>query len=388
MASPPDDAALQHEQRVRAANAAREVPFDPTDYDLGEDEDIRLYEHHRLVVDPGQELMRLDLFLGERLKAVSRSRLKSAALAGFIRVNEKPQKVSYKVKPQDEITVILPYPPENTLDPEPLDLDIRYEDDDLLIVNKPAGLVVHPGAGNFNGTLVNGLLWHFRHNLDLPEVQRNSMRPGLVHRIDKDTSGLLVVAKHEESYNFLSQQFFDRTTRRRYYALVWGDVQQDAGTIVGNIGRSPRDRKHYMVFENGEEGRHAVTHYEVIQRFGVCTLVRCKLETGRTHQIRVHMKYLGHTLFNDSFYGGHKILRGKPSRAFQRFMHHCMQLLPRQALHARTLGFQHPGTQQEVDFDAELPEDFRLCLLRMARFFSLDPLPELEPYAEASGFWE
>jgi 23S rRNA pseudouridine1911/1915/1917 synthase len=381
---------LPYEDRIRALNAEREVAYDPDDYGLDEiDEDIRIYEHHRLRVDPGQQPLRVDMFLVDKLKAVSRSRIKSATLAGFIKVNDLPVKASYKVKPYDEVSIILPYPPENTLEPENIPLDVVYEDDDLMLVNKPAGMVVHPGSGNFRGTLVNALLWHIRHNLtDLPQDERNRLRPGLVHRIDKDTSGLLVIAKSEPSYNALARQFFLRTTERRYYALVWGNVVEDSGTIVGHIGRMVADRKRYQVFENGNQGRHAVTHFEVLQRFGVCTLVRCKLETGRTHQIRVHFKYKGHTLFSDTFYGGHRILRGKPSKAYQRFMNECFAIMPRQALHARTLGFTHPRTNEPMHFSTELPLDFRLLLLRMCRFFNLEPLEELQPYMDESGFWD
>ena len=371
------------EEQVLARNEARKIDYDPEEFGLDELDEVNIYEHHRIQVDPGQKPMRVDQFLTERLKSVSRSRIKSASLAGFIRVNSEPVKASYKVKPYEEVSIILPFPPENALVPQDIPLDIHYEDEDVVMINKPPGMVVHPGAGNHDGTLANALLFHFRNNLAIPEDERNAMRPGLVHRIDKETSGLLAVAKNEHAYNHLSRQFFNRTTQRRYYALVWGDVKDDAGTVVGHIGRATNDRVRYRVFENGNMGRHAITHYEVVQRFGVCTLVRCKLETGRTHQIRVHMKYLGHTLFNDSVYGGHRLLRGKPSKAFQRFIHECFDLCPRQALHAKTLGFEHPRTGEFVHFECELPADMRRLLLRMALFFQVEPLPELEPYREA-----
>jgi 23S rRNA pseudouridine1911/1915/1917 synthase len=370
---------LTHEERIRALNAAREVAYDPEEYGLDEvDDDIRIYEHHRVSVDPGQAPLRVDVFLTDKLKQVTRSRIKSATLAGFIKVNDNPVKASYKVKPYDEVSIILPYPPENTLEPENIPLDISYEDERIILVNKPAGMVVHPGSGNFRGTLVNALLWHVRNNLTLPEDERNKLRPGLVHRIDKDTSGLLVIAKDEPAYNMLAKQFFLRTTERRYYAIVWGNVEKDRGTIVGHIGRSPTDRKRFQVYESGNIGRHAVTHYEVLQRFGICTLIRCKLETGRTHQIRVHMKYIGHILFNDSFYGGNRVLRGKSSKAFLRFINECFTLLPRQALHAKTLGFIHPTTSEFVHFECPLPPDFKACLFRMYRFFNIEPLTELK----------
>lgn len=351
--------------------------------DLGDG--VRIYEHHRLTVDPKQEPLRIDQFLTYRL-SISRSRIKNAALAGFVRVNAQPTRVSYKVRPGDEVSIVLPYPRVPDMRPEPIPLDIVYEDDQLMIINKPAGLVVHPGIGNYSGTLVNGLLYYFNERAEgttLPagtagaDGNPEPVRPGLVHRIDKDTSGLLVVAKTESAYNFLSKQFFDRTTDRLYYALVWGNIAGEGGTIVGNITRAPGDGKHYMVSDDPAVGKHAVTHYKVLQRYSVATLVQCKLETGRTHQIRVHMKHIGHTLFSDTFYGGNRMLRGKPSRAYQRFIQACFDVMPRQALHAKTLGFEHPVTRQRLFFDSPLPDDFRNVLLKMAEFMKVEPLPEL-----------
>lgn len=355
----------------------RPVDYDPDEYGLFDEERVRIYEHHRLRVDPGQEAVRVDIFLANRLKNASRSRIKNATLAGFVRVNNKVSKASYKLRPYDEVSVILPYPPAPDLQAEDIPLNIVYEDEHLIMINKSPGLVCHPGSGNYRGTLINALLWHFEHNPFPCGGDPDSIRPGLVHRIDKDTSGLLAVARTEYAYNYLAKQFYERTTDRNYYALVWGDVEKDRGTIVGHIGRSPNDRKRFIVYEDGMMGKHAVTHYEVIQRFGVCTLVRCKLETGRTHQIRVHFKYIGHTLFGDIFYGGDKILRGKPSKAYQRFIQDLLEGMPRQALHAKTLGFNHPADGRRVFFDSPLPDDFRNLLLNLSRFMKVEPLPEL-----------
>mgnify|MGYP005843580303 CR=1 FL=1 len=341
-----------------------------------ETEGIRIYEHHRLRVDPGQEPIRVDLFLSYRIKHLTRSRIKNACLAGFIRVNnEVIDKTGVKIKPFDEVSITLPFPPSPELAPEYIPLEIVYEDSELVVINKQAGLVCHPGCGNFRGTLINALLYHFNENGGGLAPTRDPIRPGLAHRIDKDTSGLLVVAKNEFSYNSLARQFFERTTDRIYYALVWGNVRQDEGTIVGNIGRSPLDRKHFIVHEDGAMGKHAVTHYQVVARFGVCSLVRCKLETGRTHQIRVHMKHMGHTLFGDRFYGGHRILRGKPSRAYQRFMEDCLAMMQRQALHARTLGFTHPTSGERMNFSCPLPEDFKALIEKLADFMQIEMPP-------------
>jgi len=346
-------------------NHVRPVDYDPEEFGLLEEENIRIYEHHRLRVDPGQESVRVDVFLANRLKNASRSRIKNATLAGFVRVNNGVTKASYKLRPYDEVSIILPYPPAPDLQAEEIPLDIAYEDDQLILIDKQPGMVCHPGSGNYRGTLINALLWHFQNTLLPVGADPDSVRPGLVHRIDKDTSGLLVVARTEYAYNFLAKQFYERTTDRNYYALVWGDVANDKGTIVGHIGRSPSDRKKFVVYEDGNMGKHAVTHYEVLQRYGFLTLVKCKLETGRTHQIRVHFKYIGHTLFSDAFYGGNRVLKGKPSKAFQRFIQNLLEIMPRQALHAKTLGFMHPTAGKRMFFDSPLPEDFRNLLLRV-----------------------
>jgi 23S rRNA pseudouridine1911/1915/1917 synthase len=340
------------------------------------DSSVKFYEHQRIRVDPGQSLVRVDVFLANRIKHLSRSRIKNAADAGFLRINMQPVKVSQKVHPYDEVAIILPYPKLPSLVPQEIPLRIVYEDDDLLVIDKAPGMVCHPGNGNYDGTLVNALLWHFEQLQHQMPDGVEPFRPGLVHRIDKDTSGLLVVAKNERAFASLSKQFFERTTQRNYYALVWGNLKQDQGTIVGNIGRMPNDRLRFMVFEDGSSGKHAVTHYQVLQRFGFCTLVRCKLETGRTHQIRVHFKYIGNTLFNDKFYGGNRVLKGKPSRAFMRFIEDCFHALPRQALHAKTLGFQHPTKDKYLYLISPLPTDFQAVLLKLAEFLQVPPHPE------------
>jgi 23S rRNA pseudouridine1911/1915/1917 synthase len=345
------------------------------DIDFLTAEGIKIYEHHRIILDPGQEITRVDVFLANRIKNISRSRVKNATLAGFVKVNDKVVKANYKLKPYDEVTVILPYPPAPDLKPEAIPLDVAYEDEVMLIINKPAGLVCHPGSGNYNGTLINALLYYFEQKSETLTPSGDPIRPGLVHRIDKDTTGLLAIAKTEHAYSLLSKQFYERTTDRLYYALVWGNPKHDKGTVIGSIGRHPNDRKKFAVYEDGSMGKHAVTHYEVLHRFGVCALVRCKLETGRTHQIRVHMKYIGHTLFGDVTYGGQNILRGKPSKAFQRFIQDCLNHMPRQALHAKTLGFVHPETQERVFFNSLLPPDFSNLLMRLGAFLHA-PLPE------------
>jgi 23S rRNA pseudouridine1911/1915/1917 synthase len=373
-----------HHHEIRTPEKSRqEIWYDLEEYGIEDTENIRIYEHNRIKVDPGQEPERVDIFLARKIRNLSRSRIKNAAEVGFIRVNGEIVKVSQKVKPYDEITIIMPYPPAPDLQPENIPLDILYEDDHLILINKQAGLVCHPGCGNYSGTLINALLYHFNRGLEGGNSLAitpggDPIRPGLVHRIDKDTTGILCIAKTESAYTHLARQFFERTTDRNYYALVWGDVKQDSGTIVGHIGRSVQDRKRFMVFEDGSMGKHAITHYQVLQRFGVATLVKCKLETGRTHQIRVHFKYLGHTLFGDSFYGGNRILRGKPSKAFQRFIHGCFETMPRQALHARTLGFTHPATQERMHFSSPLPRDFHELILKMCTFMNTEPLEELK----------
>jgi 23S rRNA pseudouridine1911/1915/1917 synthase len=326
---------------------------------IEKDAEQELFEHHRFTVDPGQDLLRIDKYLQYKLSGISRTKIQAAADAGNIVVNEKPVKPSYKVKPKDVIAILLPHPPKVfELIAEPIPLNITYEDDALLIVNKPPGLVVHPGYNNFTGTLVNGLLYHFEH---LPNKNGDD-RPGLVHRIDKDTSGLLVIAKTEFALAHLAKQFYDRTNDRRYYAIVWGDFDQDEGTITCNVGRSLRDRKVMDVFPDGDNGKHAVTHWKVIERFGYVTLIECKLETGRTHQIRIHMKSIGHPLFNDASYGGNRIVKGTSFTKYKQFIDNCFDLCPRQALHAKTLGIKHPTTGQWMEFTSELPDDMKALL--------------------------
>lgn len=314
----------------------------------------QLYEHFRVVVDRGQELLRIDKYLFDRLPGVSRNRIQQAADNGLVMAGGRPVKSSYRVKPGDVVTVMMTRPRyENDVLPEDIPLDIVYEDNSLMVVNKPAGMVVHPGHGNWHGTLVNAIAWHMK---DVPDYDSNDPHVGLVHRIDKDTSGLLVVAKTPEAKTDLGNQFLRKTTRRRYRALVWGNVEQDEGTVTGNIGRNPRDRLLMAVLPDGQ-GKHAVTHYRVLERLGYVTLVECILETGRTHQIRVHMKHIGHILFNDERYGGHEILRGMRFAKYKQFVCNCFNLCSRQALHAMTLGFRHPVTGQEMDFTAPLPPD-------------------------------
>ena len=320
-----------------------------------QEQEEELFEHHQVVVDDGQSFLRIDKFLVDRLPDTSRNRIQNAANNGNILVNGKIVKPNYKVHPKDVISVVLPYPPRVVeLIPEDIPLDIVYEDDDLIVVNKQAGLVVHPGFGNFQGTLVNALLYHFEH---LPESQTFDNRPGLVHRLDKNTTGIMVVAKSEHALTKLSKYFFDRTIDRTYQALVWGDLAEEEGTIEGHIGRSPKNRKVMHVFPEGEYGKEAVTHYKVLERFGYVTLVECKLQTGRTHQIRVHFSYLGHPLFNDPDYGGDKILRGTTFTKYKQFITNCFQIIPRHALHAKTLGFVHPSTGKDVFFESDLPAD-------------------------------
>ncbi|MGW8314862.1 MAG: RluA family pseudouridine synthase [Bacteroidales bacterium] len=325
-------------------------------------ENSELYEHYRFHADPGQSLVRIDKFLFNKLVGTSRTRVQAAAHAGNILVNEIPVKPSYRVKPGDAIAILLPHPPRNfELVPEDIPLEIVYEDDDLLVVNKHAGMVVHPGVGNLNGTLVNALMYHLKDN---PLFSSGEERPGLVHRIDKNTSGLLVVAKTELALNKLANQFFHKTTRRTYLALVWGDLEEEEGTIRGHIGRNPRDRKLMYVFPDGSNGKEAVTHYRVLERLGYVNLVECRLETGRTHQIRVHFQYLSHPVFNDPEYGGDRVLRGTTFTKYKQFVINCFGLLPGQALHASTLGFVHPSNGREVLFEAPLPEGFSQLLER------------------------
>ena len=319
-----------------------------------------LYEHYSFNASKGQEPLRVDKFLMNFVENATRNKVQQAAKNGNVFVNGNTVKQNYRVKAGDEVKVLFEHPPyEYLLTPEDIPLDVVYEDDELLVVNKPAGMVVHPGHGNYSGTLINALVYHFE---NLPN--NSSERPGLVHRIDKDTSGLLVVAKTENAMTHLTQQFFHKTSEREYVALVWGNVEDDEGTIEGNIGRNPKNRLQNIVFEGdeAENGKPAVTHYKVLERFGYVTLVSCKLETGRTHQIRVHMKYIGHTLFNDERYGGEKILKGTSFTKYKQFVDNCFKVLPRQALHAKTLGFEHPTTKKWMSFNTDIPDDIQQCI--------------------------
>lgn len=330
------------------------------------DDERQLYEHFRFVADKGQALLRVDKFLVERLQKSSRNRVQQAAEAGCIIVNGKPVKSNYRVKPLDVVQVVMDRPRYDfEVVAENIPLDIIYEDAHVLVVNKPAGLVVHPGHGNYSGTLVNALAWHFKDN---PDYDVKDPRMGLVHRIDKDTSGLLVVAKTPDAKTDLGRQFFNKTTRREYVAVVWGHPEPPVGRIEGNIGRSMRDRLQMAVYADGSQGKHAVTHYVTIEPLGHVSVVKCVLETGRTHQIRVHMKHIGHPLFNDARYGGDQVLRGVPSAAYKAFVGNCMELCPRQALHARTLGFRHPYTGAEMDFSAPLPQDMAALIERWRKY--------------------
>ncbi|MDO5655871.1 MAG: RluA family pseudouridine synthase [Flavobacteriaceae bacterium] len=324
-----------------------------------EDEE-EFFEHYSFVAGHGQAPLRVDKFLFNFIENTSRSKIQNAAQAGNIQVNGIAVKPNYKVKPGDEVKVVLSYPPhENVIIPQDIPLDIVYEDDELVVVNKAPGMVVHPGHGNYSGTLVNALKFHFD---NLPNANKEFDRPGLVHRIDKDTSGLLVIAKTDFAMNHLAKQFYNRTTNRLYNALVWGNIENDSGTIMGNIGRHPTDRMQMAVFEDGSQGKHAVTHYKVLERLGYVTWVECKLETGRTHQIRAHMKFIGHTLFNDERYGGNKILKGTTFTKYKQFVENCFAICPRQALHAKTLGFEHPVTAKEMYFESPEPEDLTALL--------------------------
>lgn len=332
------------------------------------DNPAELYEHFRVVVDKGQSQVRVDKYLFERLVNSSRNRIQKAADAGLIMANGKPVKSSYKVKPCDVLTVMMDRPRyDNDIIPEDIPLDIVYEDNDLMVVNKPAGLVVHPGCGNYHGTLVNAIAWHLKDN---PQYDPNDPQVGLVHRIDKDTSGLLVVAKTPDAKTHLGLQFYNKTTKRKYNALVWGVVENNEGTIEGNIGRNPKDRMQMAVLSDPAQGKHAVTHYRVLERLGYVTLVECVLETGRTHQIRVHMKHIGHTLFNDERYGGNEILKGTHFSKYKQFVNNCFETCPRQALHAMTLGFVHPRTGEEMFFTSPLPEDMTNLIDKWRNYIS------------------
>jgi len=324
------------------------------------DENGDLYEHYHFTVDKGQALLRIDKYLTAHIQNISRNKLQLAAKADCILVNDKPVKSNYRVKPLDVISIVLTFPPRDVeIYPENIPLSIVYEDEDLVVVNKNAGMVVHPAYANFTGTLVNALLYHFQ-NSGLPYNEET--KPYLAHRIDKDTSGLLLIAKNELAQSRLAKQFFNHTVERRYIALVWGNFDDDEGTITGNLGRSPKDRRVMTVFPEGDYGKHAVTHYKVLERFGYVTLIECRLETGRTHQIRAHMRYIGHPLFNDETYGGNEILKGTTFSKYKQFIANCFKLLPRQALHARSLGFIHPSTGKFVLFESELPQDMQAVI--------------------------
>lgn len=326
--------------------------------DLTPDEqDDELFEHHRIVVDGKQGLIRIDKFLMARLPNATRTKIQDGIHDGFVKVNEKTIKPNYKIHPNDVITVSLPEPPRDTeVLPENIPLNIVYEDNHLLVINKAAGMVVHPAYQNWSGTLVNALTYHFQ---NLPQMPGNDGRPGLVHRIDKDTSGLLVIAKDEATLTGLAKQFFNHTIERTYWAITWGIPEPETGTINVNVGRSLKDRRVTVAFPDGDMGRHAITHYKVLQDLRYVALVECKLETGRTHQIRAHMKYLGHPLFNDAMYGGNQVLKGTTFTKYKQFVENCFTIIPRQALHAKTLGFIHPVTKQHLRFDSEIPNDFK-----------------------------
>ncbi len=345
-------------------------PINPTPLseqpDDNEANESELFEHHRIQVDKGQAMLRLDKYLQMRLEGVSRTKIQAATKADCVLVNDRPAKSNYKVKPLDTISVLLPHPrQEIELVPEPVPFNITYEDDDVLVVDKQPGLVVHPAVGNFNGTLLNGLLYYFQGKTGR---DGKPVEPHLVHRIDKDTSGLLLIAKNDEAQAMLANQFFYHTIERKYNALVWGNFDEEEGTIVGNLERSPQDRRVMHVTDDPERGKHAVTHWRVMERFGYVTLVECILETGRTHQIRAHMRHIGHPLFNDAAYGGDRILKGTTFSHYKQFVENTFRLLPRQALHAQTLGFEHPSTGQHVHFESPLPDDMSAALLRWRNY--------------------
>lgn len=332
--------------------------------DQGSEEE--LFEHHQITVDAGQELLRIDKFLMDRLPNVTRTKVQNGIKEGFVKVNGAPTKPNYKVHPGDDISIVLPDPPrDEEVIPEDLPLNIVLEDDHLLVVNKPAGMVVHPAYQNWTGTLVNGLAYHFQ---NLPEMKGNDGRPGLVHRIDKDTSGLLVIAKTEHAMNGLARQFFDHSIERTYYALVWGVPEEPKGTINVHVGRSLKDRRVTAAFPEGDFGKNAITHFELLKDLRYVSLIKCNLETGRTHQIRAHMKFLGHPLFADEMYGGKEILKGTIFSKYKQFVQNCFKLMPRQALHAKTLGFEHPITKKRVFVDSDLPEDFQSTLEKWEKY--------------------
>jgi 23S rRNA pseudouridine1911/1915/1917 synthase len=334
--------------------------------EIVDDQEEGLFEHHRIVVDQGQALLRIDKFLMARLPNATRTKIQDAIHHGFVKVNDKSIKPNYKVHPADVVTVMLPEPPRDTeVIPENIALNIVYEDDHLLVINKPAGMVVHPAYQNWSGTLVNALAYHFQ---QLPQMPGNDGRPGLVHRIDKDTSGLLAIAKTERALTHLAKQFFDHTIERRYWALVWGVPDPPEGTIDVHVGRSLKDRRITVAFPEADYGRHAITRYKVLQDLRYIALVECKLETGRTHQIRAHMKHIGHTLFNDATYGGNQVLKGTVFSKYKQFVENCFQVIPRQALHAKTLAFIHPETNKRMEFHSDLPDDFKNAIAKWEHY--------------------
>jgi 23S rRNA pseudouridine1911/1915/1917 synthase len=365
---------------------------EPVLQDEFEEEEQGLFEHFKIITDKGQSLLRIDKFLMNRIEHATRTKIQQAAENGNILVNNKPVKSNYKVKPHDVITVVFAHPPrEIELIPQNIPLNIVYEDDALIIINKQPGMVVHPGYGNYKGTLVNALVYHFQNlpvstsgaTVDPGNVKTDKnlitpqLRPGLVHRLDKNTSGIMVVAKSELAMTRLAKDFFDRNLDRKYIALVWGDFQEDSGTVVGNIGRHLKDRKLMDVFpEDSEHGKHAVTHYKVLERFGYVSLIECKLETGRTHQIRAHMQHIGHSLFNDDTYGGNRILKGTTFSKYKQFVENCFELLPRHALHAKSLGFNHPITGEYIHFDSELPDDMQAVITKWRGYASSNKIEE------------
>lgn len=327
-----------------------------------------LFEHYRIIADPNQSLIRIDKYLVDRLPNVTRTKIQDGIKLGFVKVHDQIVKANYKVRSEDVITVSLPQPPRDPeVVAENIPLDIVFEDEFLLVVNKPAGMVVHPAHNNWTGTLVNALTYHIQ---NLPTMQNNEGRPGLVHRIDKDTSGLLVIAKTETAMNGLAKQFFDHTIKRKYYALVWGELEKEKGTIDVNVGRSLKDRRVTVAFPEADFGRQAITHYQVVKSLRYVSLVQCQLETGRTHQIRAHMKYLGHPLFNDAMYGGDRVLKGEVFSKYKAFVENCFKIIPRQALHAKSLGFTHPLTKKDLDFDSELPDDMQQVISKWEAYLN------------------
>ncbi len=337
------------------------------------DSSDELFERFSLQVDKGQEALRIDKFLANRIEGASRNKLQQAINLGMVQVNGLPVKANYKIKPQDQIVIYSDISPEQTeVTPEKMDLNIVYEDNALMVLNKPSGIVVHPGSGNYHGTLLNGVAWYLQQNN--PALSEETLpRFGMVHRIDKNTSGLLVLAKTDVAMRQLAKQFFDHTVKREYVALVWGDVENNSGTIRAHVGRHQRFRKLFEAYPDGEHGKEAITHYEVLERFGYVTLIRCKLETGRTHQIRVHMKYLGHPLFSDDFYGGDKIVKGTIYARYKQFVENCFAICNRQALHARTLGFIHPLTEATLNFECPVPPDIEEVIEKWRKYATTLP---------------